>query len=141
MSTPHLYILGLLAGCAGADPVSIASGDYRFVSADGGEVDAELADYIVSVDVDALSLSMTGLDYEAGLIRLAEEDWMLACPTNFTAVSLETFQLDASLTLLETSLSEPLLSAEGCRGDEGTTADQLWLGTSENGEQFLLAKE
>ena len=141
MSTFPLYVLSLLAGCAGEDPVSIGSGDYRFISADGGEVDAALADYIVSVDLDALSLSMTGIDYEARLTRLAEDDWMVACPTNFSAVDLETFQLDAPLTLIDTALSEPLLFADGCQGDQGTVAEQLWLGTSEDSEQFLLAKE
>ena len=146
MPKTPLYIVALLAGCADSEPVSIASGDYRFVSVETEEVDADLSDYVLSVDVDALSLSISGVDYEAGLTRLAEEDWEVACPTNFAAVDLETFQLDTPLTLLDTELSEPLLFAEGCQGDQGTTAEQIWLSTAENSNSigtglFLLAKE
>ena len=115
--------------CAGEDPVLLGSGTYAMTADSNGEPLEDWADVTLSIDTEALTLTITGdsIDVATDLTELPEDEWELNCPTNFSAVSLETFGTADAITLGDTTLDEPRLFADGCQGDEGTTATTAWL--------------
>ena len=118
-----------LCACTQSPPVYIGSGDYTFVSPEDQTPLASLAGVSVNVDVDALRLTIAGgdLEYQTTLFELPEDEWMENCPTNFSAVQLETLGLQDVLEIEDEILEEPILFADGCVGSQGETATQLWL--------------
>ena len=150
MSVRSLLVLATTLStfaCAGEDPVLLGSGTYAITADSNGEPLKDWADVTVTIDTEALTLTIAGdsVDVATDLTELPEDEWELNCPTNFSAVSLETFGTADAITLGDTTLDEPLL-ANGCQGDEGTTATTAWLsskayqtetGASEEGMYYL----
>ena len=94
-----------------------------------GEPLEDWSDVTVTIDVEALTLTVVGdtVDVATDLTELPEEEWMRNCPTNASAVALQTFSAADPITLGDATLDTPLVFAAGCQGDEGTTATTGWL--------------
>lgn len=124
-----ITLIAFLSACTQDPPVYIGSGTYTFISQEDNAPLEGLEDVTVSVDVQAMTFAIEGgdLDVQATLLERAEDDWMESCPTNFSAVQLETMNINIALTIEEETLEAPILFADGCVGDRGETATRLWL--------------
>ena len=107
----------------------LGSGTYSITADSAGEPLEDWSDVTVTIDVEALTLTLVGdtVDVATDLTELPEEEWMRNCPTNASAVALQTFSAADPITLGDATLDTPLVFAEGCQGDEGTTATTGWL--------------
>lgn len=111
-------MLWLMMACAG-DFVDIEDGVYtlsRVTDEDYQELEME------DNGVNGLTLTLDGLGYElrlndeaisGELVLKAEDDWTAGCPTNFSAIDLMTYELEAPLTLGTLTYDAPVL-AGGC---------------------------
>jgi len=118
-----------IGACTQDPPVYIGTGVYTFVSQEDNAPIEAMDGVTVHVDVEALSFIMEGgeADFQTSLALLPDDEWMENCPTNFDVVKLETMELQDTLTVEDEILEEPILFADGCVGDQGETATQLWL--------------
>ena len=124
-----LSVLLCVGACTTDPPVYIGTGTYTFISQEDDAPLEALADVDVMINVDRLTFAMGSpdMEFQTSLVELPEDEWMENCPTNFSAVQLQTMKLADPLQIEEDTLEEPLVFADGCVGDQGETATRIWL--------------
>jgi len=124
-----LCCLLLTTACTTDPPVYIGTGTYTFISQEDGAPLEALSGVDVRINIDTLDFFMdsSDMEFQTKLVERPEDEWMENCPTNFSAVQLETMGLQDPLIIEEETLEEPLVFADGCVGDQGETATRLWL--------------
>ena len=114
-------MLWMLIACAG-EYVDIEDGVFtleRVTDEDFQELDME------ENGVNGLTMTLEGLQYEfrlgdelisGELVLKAEEDWTVGCPTNFSAIDLMTYELEAPLVLGAFTYDAPVLAGSCTQG-------------------------
>ena len=81
------------------------------------EVIAVLETLNVRIEGESYSLELAETEIASGTLELrAEDDWGFGCPTNFSAVSLMTYNLDTSFELEGMSYENPVIAPSCSQG-------------------------
>ena len=109
----------MLAGCGGCGGPELVGGDYAIVEP---IKDAAMNGATLNINADrtAATLSVPPDTNLALTLTLRDrKDWKSACPTNFGAQTLETFNISETLTVGTLTLTSAYLTS-GCVDDEVT---------------------
>lgn len=127
-SSWKLFLAFAVAGCGPVES-TIAAGSFNSTSSEGGLVGA-----ILTVDRQNMTGTLTPLGKQPITLSftLAPHDrWKTGCPTQFSSVLLETWEISPSPVVVGAlSINEPLLTA-GC-AENSANADELALSSSDD---------
>lgn len=122
----HLLLLPILIACD-SKQVSFTAAEYSFSSISGTDVELSVdltlsLDYGDGDDIGVYKFAISGEELTSGtLTQTPEDEWLIGCPTNYSATTLQTALLDTAIDFGD--LFEPAVAIEAPMLSTSCTTD------------------